>query len=76
MSRVIKQGLDEFGAELTLKPAELEAVMARLCACGTRRIRSGRPRRKAVRCARRLREDWCRLGDRASTLPYVDSRFG
>jgi hypothetical protein len=76
MSRVIKQGLDGFAADLTLKPAELEAVIARLCACGTRRVTSGAPRRRAVRCARRLREDWCRLGDRVGTVQYVDSRFG
>jgi hypothetical protein len=76
MSRAIKQGLDGFAADLTLKPAELEAVIARLCACGTRRIRSGAPRRKAIGCARRLREDWCRLGDRVSNPRYVDSRFG
>jgi hypothetical protein len=76
MSRAIKQGLDPFAPDLTLKPAELEAVLTRLRACRTRRINSGAPRRKAVRCARRLREDWCRLGDRANTLQYVDSRFG
>jgi hypothetical protein len=76
MSRPIKQGLDSLAADLTLKPAELEAVLTRLCACGTRRIKSGAPRRQAVRCARGLRADWCRLGDRASTLQYVDSRFG
>jgi hypothetical protein len=76
MSRVIKQRPEEFAADLTLKPAELEAVIARLCACGTRRIKSGAPKRKSVCCARRLREDWCRLGNRVSTLQYVDSRFG
>ena len=79
MSRAIKQGLDQIAGDLTLKPAELEAVIARLCACGPRHIKSGAPRRKAVRCARRLRGlrgDWCRLGDRVSALQYVDSRFG
>lgn len=77
MSRVIKQDLDAFAADLTLKPAELEAVIARLCTCSTRRIKSGEPRRSTVRCARRLRADWCRLGDHAaSTLQFIDSRFG
>jgi hypothetical protein len=76
MSRAIKQSLDQFAADLTLKPAELEAVVARLCACGTRRIKCGAPRRTAMRCVGRGREDWCRFGDRVSSPQYVDSRFG
>ncbi len=61
---------------LTLKPAELEALLARLCSCCTGRIKSNEPRPTRTRCTRGLRADWCRLGARAAGGAYVDSRFG
>ncbi|HVN43817.1 MAG TPA: hypothetical protein VMT66_01100 [Steroidobacteraceae bacterium] len=60
---------------LTLKPAELEALLLRLCACSTRRVRSGEPRRAPRRCRGRVATEWCRLGARA-TAGYVGTRFG
>jgi hypothetical protein len=60
---------------LTLKPAELEALLVRLCTCGTRRLRSGAPRHARRRCAGGSAGEWCRLGTHA--LPgYVESKLG
>lgn len=68
---------ESFDATLALKPAEIEALIARLCACGTRRVKSIGPSRMATECGRRIRAEWCRLGDRgASTLRLVDTKFG
>ncbi len=61
---------------LTLKPAELEALLTRMCSCRTGRINSNEPRPVRTRCARGLRADWCRLGARAADTGYADSRFG
>jgi hypothetical protein len=64
-------------AALSLKPAELEAVIARLCTCGMRRVKSNRPQRVAGPCAERSRAEWCRLGARVTPgTRYVDTRFG
>ena len=61
---------------LTLKPAELEALVERLCSCGTLRASCIAPRRTRTRCAaRRLRMGWCRLGERAAGR-LIDTRFG
>jgi hypothetical protein len=85
MSRTNKEAIEEsatvpgdsLDVALRLKPAELEALIARLCACGTRRAKSAAPRRLSSHCAGRARVQWCRLGARgSSTVPYVDSRFG
>jgi hypothetical protein len=93
MSKSNKQAAEELGTEvresfesiLTLKPAELEALMARLCACGTRRIKSTRrPRVLARACGsaecghrQRIRAQWCRLGERGrTTIRLVDTKFG
>ena len=75
---------ESFEAILTLKPAELEALVARLCTCGTRRIKSTRhPRVVRASAAgaceywHRNRAQWCRLGERGkTTIRLVDSKFG
>jgi hypothetical protein len=76
---------ESFETILSLKPAELEALIARLCACGTRRIKSTRRTRVVARscgsgeCGRRqrIRAQWCRLGERGrTTIPLVDTKFG
>lgn len=86
MSRLIKHGPAEelatqpgetWDVALTLKPAELEEIIARLCACGTRRIQAKRPTRCVRQCAGRPRAEWCRLGERAAAgARYVETRFG
>ncbi|MBV8877635.1 MAG: hypothetical protein JO158_07975 [Gammaproteobacteria bacterium] len=85
MSRANKEASEEsatvpgesFDVALRLKPAELEALIARLCACGTRRVKSAAPRGPGSRCAGRPRVQWCRLGERgAGAGRYADSRFG
>jgi len=74
---------DSFESTLTLKPAELEALIARLCACGTRRVKSIARTRVARACGagecgqqHRVRAEWCRLGDRGRTIRLVDTKFG
>ena len=75
---------ESFETILTLKPAEIEALIARLCACGTRRIKSTRhPRVVRASAAgacehwHRIRAQWCRLGERGkTTIRLVDSKFG
>jgi len=92
MSKTSKQAAEELGTEvresfeatLALKPAELEALIARLCACGTRRIKSAQRTRiarvyGAGECGHRhrIRAQWCRLGERGTTtIRLVDSKFG
>ena len=66
---------DERDLLLTLKPAELEALLVRLCACSTRRVRSAARRRVGRICAGRARSQWCGLGSRAAA-GYVGTRFG
>lgn len=86
MSRLIKhspvqevatQPGEAWDVALTLQPAELEEIITRLCACGTRRIEAERPPRAVRQCAGRLRAEWCRLGERATAgTQYVETRFG
>jgi len=85
MSRANKQGAEEaatearesFDVALSLKPAELEELIARLCACGTRRVKPSGLTRVARECGRRVSTEWCRVGDRASrTIRLVDTKFG
>jgi hypothetical protein len=86
MARVSKRGSEEIGhpvigecfdVALSLKPAELEALIARLCSCGIRRVKANAARSVRRRCVRRLRAEWCRLGERAAgSSPYVETRLG
>lgn len=92
MSKPNKQASEELGTEvreafeatLSLKPAEFEALIARLCACGIRRVKSARRTRTARECGQRIRAQWCRVGDRGcllgdrgkNTIRLVDTKFG
>jgi hypothetical protein len=86
MARASKAGSGEIGHAvirgpseigLTLSQAELEALIAHLCACSTRRVKSNESRSLRTHCARRLRTEWCRLGERAAgSGAYVETRFG
>jgi hypothetical protein len=92
MSKPNKQASEEPGTEaresfeatLSLKPAEFEALIARLCACGTRRVKSGGRTRRARECGHRVRAQWCRVGDRGwrlgergkGAIRLVDTKFG
>ncbi|MBV8402774.1 MAG: hypothetical protein JO203_01155 [Gammaproteobacteria bacterium] len=86
MSRAPKAALQEIGQPvvhdpcdllLTLKPAELEELLVRLCSCSTRRLRSREPRHAGRRCRRGGPAQWCRLGARATgPAGYADTRFG
>ena len=73
----------EPGAPLTLSPAELEALLERLCSCGMLRAKPGAPRRPAAprrsarRCTRQARDEWCRAGARASGAGNrAETKFG
>jgi hypothetical protein len=68
---------------LTLSPAELEALVERLCSCGTLRAEPLAPRhaatqwRSARHCARRAPDEWCRAGARASVDGNrAETKFG
>jgi hypothetical protein len=68
---------------LALSPAELEALLERLCSCGTLRAkpaaprRPATPRRSARRCVRRARDEWCRAGARAPVVGHrAETKFG
>jgi hypothetical protein len=62
-------------ASFGLEPAEFEALVDRLCSCGTLRIVPGSPRRRR-RCPRPQTVLWCRLGERAARDPgIVETRF-
>ena len=61
---------------LGLKPAELEALLERLCSCSTLRVRGAGRTRSPQRCLHRLRKDWCRMGERGADRERVESRFG
>jgi hypothetical protein len=64
-------------AVLTLKPAELEALIDRLCSCSTRRAKSNEPRNLRAGCRQRARTAWCQLGERvAGSMQYIDTKFG
>lgn len=64
-------------AVLALKPAELEALIDRLCSCSTRRAKSNEPRKPRGGCCGRARTEWCQLGERvAGSTHYIDSKFG
>ena len=75
--------LEPCAPALTLSPAELEALLQRLCCCGTRRATSAvrrlpaAPHRAARACARRSPDEWCRVGERATAAgPRAETRFG
>ena len=75
--------LEPRATALTLSPAELEALLERLCSCGallvTRAaLRLGAaPQRSARRCARRARNEWCRAGERATVAGNrAETKFG
>jgi hypothetical protein len=62
---------------LALKPAELEALIKKLCCCGTLRVSPGsrrlQPRR---RCARPPRCEWCCLGEIAAAgAGWAETKF-
>jgi hypothetical protein len=63
---------------LGLEPAELDALVERLCLCSTLRIESGGykvPRRRRCRPASKFW--WCRLGHRATAARgVVETKFG
>jgi len=64
-------------AVLTLKPAELEALIDGLCSCSTRRAKSNEPRNLRAGCCQRARTEWCQLGERvAGSMQYIDTKFG
>ena len=64
-------------AVLALKPAELEALIDRLCSCSTRRAKSNEPRKLRAGCCRSARTEWCQLGERiAASTHYIDTKFG
>jgi hypothetical protein len=51
---------------LNLEPWELEALLARMFSCSTRRATPNEPRRSRTRCTRRTGEDWCQFGEHAA----------
>jgi hypothetical protein len=63
---------------LSLEPAEFEALIYRLCSCGTLRIEPGSPRPpRRRRCHRPRPLVWCRLGERGATgITVVESKLG
>ena len=64
-------------AVLTLKPAELEALIDGLCSCSTRHAKSNEPRNLQAGCCQRARTEWCQLGERvAGSMQYIDTKFG
>jgi len=64
-------------AVLTLKPAELEALIDGLCSCSTRRAKSNESRNLQVCCYQTARTEWCQLGERvAGSMQYIDTKFG
>jgi len=60
---------------LTLKPAELEALILRMYACSTRRVRCSAPRHPVRCCAGGSAGTWCRLGVHAAA-GYIDTKLG
>ncbi len=61
---------------LWLTPAEVEALVERLCSCGTLLAISPVPRRATAGCDRRARREWCRLGERGGDGKRTETRFG
>ena len=68
---------------LTLSPAELEALLERLCCCGTLRARLAAPRLTSAPrcvagrgCTRRARDQWCRAGARVTAGQRAETKFG
>lgn len=59
-----------------LEPAELIALIERLCSCSTLRIEPG-SRRRRRRAPHPSRVQWCRLGERvAGSQRVVTTKFG
>jgi hypothetical protein len=68
---------EPLNAVLALKPAELEALIDRLCSCSTRRVKSDESRKQRAGCCRWVRTEWCQLGERvAGSTHYIDTKFG
>ena len=61
---------------LGLKPAELEALLERLCSCSTLRISGTGRAPSGARCLHRTRREWCRMGERGVDGKRVETRFG
>jgi len=61
---------------LGLKPAELEALLERLCSCSTLRIDASQRALRRGRCPRRIPSQWCRLGKRGIGGERIETRFG
>jgi hypothetical protein len=61
---------------LGLKPAELEALLERLCCCSTLRLGDSGRARSDERCPHRVRKEWCRIGERRADSTRVETRFG
>lgn len=86
MARVSKAGSGEIGHVVIPISASSSAWLRvrptsqgprHLCACSTRRVTSNESRSLRTHCARRLRAEWCRLGERAAgASAYVETRFG
>lgn len=86
MRMIWKSGSDEIGQvltreshelNLTLEPSELEALLARMLSCSTRRASSNRPRRSRTSCRRRTGSEWCRYGERtAGGERYLATKYG
>ena len=65
---------NDFG--LGLKPAELEALLERLCWCSTLPVSGPGRARYAARCTVRVRKQWCRVGERGANGQRIETRFG
>jgi len=64
---------NDFG--LGLNPAELEALLERLCSCSAARMPGSVRTHDSQRCPHRVRQ-WCRLGKRGAGGERVETRFG
>jgi hypothetical protein len=81
MARVPKSSPAQSGSlssdfSLALKPAELDALLERLCSCSTLRVNSSLRARYGQRCPHGVRTQWCRLGERGVGGERAETRFG
>jgi hypothetical protein len=65
---------DDFSLELN--PAELEALLERLCSCSTLRSKHRVREHHGERCPHGVRTQWCQLGQRGAGGERVETRFG
>jgi hypothetical protein len=61
---------------LGLNPAELEALLEKLCSCSTLRVSGSGRGQYGERCLQRLRKGWCRFGERSADGKRIETRFG